>query len=756
MSGPAESPRTPGAGGRPALPALLPVLVLLCGVGVVAVARSPSFPRPFLYALASAAGLRLLLGQDGRRLLPRPLLVALGMALSASSVAFLFDRLARGSAESLTALLAVVSVFQGLCLLGRQTAFSAFLLILLSSVHAAGGAIEYKDTTALWFILGYVVVLAWTLLLFERRIALERATEGGGATRRVRALGSARVPASSVARAIGALVLLGFPLGVLLYLAAPRHLQLVDLDAARAEREEVAEAEADVVPPAPFEGRGRVFATTGPGQGVPFGSVAEIQKDITAWFEVWEVGGVAGLREVVLRDNVQDYFDPATNTWRDTLSIATRVRRYRDRDDGRLDGWVDLGRGAAPAAGRTLRIELKLGGQRRLYLQPEPSRLRLFRDGRLQSGFEVSESANRTYAVGFPLREGDRIEQQFAPVPRDDAVLTDRRSDSSVSPPGSYLQVPERSRRALLARARAVVRGEPDPWTRARLLEAWLQSEEFTYTLRLPRLDPENPVVDFLESTRSSSCEGFALALTLMLRALGHPARYARGFWGGDPQVQRGSVILRGSHYHAWTEMYLDGVGWVPLNPTPPDRRPADADTFTVATGRADVDEADDEPFSFLGYDETQWRRFWSRIGGALHEILVAPLALLFSARAGYAGYPLLLLLLLWLVRHGRTRSVRRQVVARGQRLPEGPYGRALLMLGRKGLRRRPSQTARAFRRVAAQRFPAGATALGVLTRVHEDERYGGRMDAEARREASRALRDLRDALRKGSRPAAG
>jgi transglutaminase-like putative cysteine protease len=695
-----------------------------------------------------AGFLRLALGRDGRRLLPHRALVALSIAVATSSVAYLFDQLARGSAESLAALMAVVCVFQGLCLLGRQTTFCAFLLILLSSVHAAGGAIEHKDLTAVWFIVGYVVVLAWTLLVFERRISLERATEAETATRRVRAPGATRLPVSIVARVIGALVVIGFPLGVLLYLAAPRHVKLFDLTLTPEEREAAEATVEDDAAPTPFESRGTMVATTGPGKGVPFGSVAKIKKDFRAWFEVWETGRAGVPRYVVLRENVKDFYDAETNTWGDTLSVPTRDVRVRDRDDGKLDGWLEFGGRPLGRNARTLRIEYKVGGLERLFLWPEVARLQLLRDGRPQSGFEIVRRGNLTYKVGFEFQVGDQVLEVFEPPPRDDGALVGRRSDRKVSPSLSYLDVPARCEGALRARAEAVVGAEQDPWRRARLLEAWLRSDAFTYTLELPRLDPANPIVDFVERTRSSSCEGFAIALTLMLRTLGHPTRYVRGFWGGDPQELRGSVIVRGHHYHAWTEMYLDGIGWVPLNPTPPDRRPADADTFTVAPEEAE-DEADDEPFSFLGYDAGQWSRFWSGVGRALRTYVVEPLAVLFGGRGGYVGFPLVALTLLLLMRGTRSRRARRQVVAAGRRLPPGPYGRALLLLGRKGMRRRPSQTPRAFGRVAAQRFPAAGPALDVLTRVHERERYGGGASAEARQKAGRALGDLKDALKK-------
>ena len=81
--------------------------------------------------------------------------------------------------------------------------------------------------------------------------------------------------------------------------------------------------------------------------------------------------------------------------------------------------------------------------------------------------------------------------------------------------------------------------------------------------------------------------------------------------------------------------------------------------------------------------------------------------------------------------------------------MPKGAYGRALLLLGRKGMRRRPNQTVRAFARSAALRFPRTADPLRVLTVMHERERYGGGAGPGLVERGNEALRALKDALRK-------
>jgi hypothetical protein len=74
-------------------------------------------------------------------------------------------------------------------------------------------------------------------------------------------------------------------------------------------------------------------------------------------------------------------------------------------------------------------------------------------------------------------------------------------------------------------------------------------------------------MVDFLND-RSGYCEQFATTMAAMARHLGIPARVALGFTSGDLQGD-GSYLIRARDMHAWPELYFEGVGWVPFEPTP-------------------------------------------------------------------------------------------------------------------------------------------------------------------------------------------
>jgi hypothetical protein len=67
--------------------------------------------------------------------------------------------------------------------------------------------------------------------------------------------------------------------------------------------------------------------------------------------------------------------------------------------------------------------------------------------------------------------------------------------------------------------------------------------------------------------------EQYAVAMALMARELGIPARVVMGFYP-DPkepkeQEKPGTVEITGDDVHAWVEVAFAGAGWVPFNPTP-------------------------------------------------------------------------------------------------------------------------------------------------------------------------------------------
>ena len=104
---------------------------------------------------------------------------------------------------------------------------------------------------------------------------------------------------------------------------------------------------------------------------------------------------------------------------------------------------------------------------------------------------------------------------------------------------------------------------------------AGLVGEFFTsfgvYTLS-PLIVPkgEDFALYFLEVSRQGYCIHYATAATLMLRALGVPARFTSGFVVPVHSYAVGQpVVVTDYNAHSWVEVFFDDVGWLPLEVTP-------------------------------------------------------------------------------------------------------------------------------------------------------------------------------------------
>jgi Mlc titration factor MtfA (ptsG expression regulator)/transglutaminase-like putative cysteine protease len=96
---------------------------------------------------------------------------------------------------------------------------------------------------------------------------------------------------------------------------------------------------------------------------------------------------------------------------------------------------------------------------------------------------------------------------------------------------------------------------------------AYFRKGGFEYTLTPPRTD-FNSVDDLLFNTHKGFCGHYASAFVFLMRAANVPARVVTGYLGGEWNPVGGFFIVRQSEAHAWAEVWLDGRGWVRLDPT--------------------------------------------------------------------------------------------------------------------------------------------------------------------------------------------
>ena len=125
---------------------------------------------------------------------------------------------------------------------------------------------------------------------------------------------------------------------------------------------------------------------------------------------------------------------------------------------------------------------------------------------------------------------------------------------------------PDRNPRTLELAAR-LRRDAPDDDAYASTVLDWFRDNGLEYTFE-PDATGLESVDSVLFDTKRGFCGHFASAYATMMRAVGVPARVVTGYLGGEWNPVGGYMIVRQSDAHAWTEIWLEGRGWVRVDPT--------------------------------------------------------------------------------------------------------------------------------------------------------------------------------------------
>ena len=133
-----------------------------------------------------------------------------------------------------------------------------------------------------------------------------------------------------------------------------------------------------------------------------------------------------------------------------------------------------------------------------------------------------------------------------------------------------YLDIPSDITPVLVDLAREVTEQGSNRYDKMRLLQSHFRDGLYDYQVRLGDRG-DDPIETFLNE-RVGFCQQFAGTFALMARSLGIPTRVATGFTWGEPSTNDlGEMVytVTGRHTHAWPEVYFQGLGWVPFEPTP-------------------------------------------------------------------------------------------------------------------------------------------------------------------------------------------
>ncbi|TMR97060.1 transglutaminaseTgpA domain-containing protein [Nonomuraea basaltis] len=151
--------------------------------------------------------------------------------------------------------------------------------------------------------------------------------------------------------------------------------------------------------------------------------------------------------------------------------------------------------------------------------------------------------------------------------PEPTADLLDSLDSTQPGPGERYMKLPENLPPEIYQLAEQETANATSAYDAAvKLQEFFTKTGNFTYTLRTQG-HGNSALRDFLTRDRAGYCEQFAASMAVLARLVGIPSRVAIGYTGGTKIGDRWEVTTSDSH--SWPELYFEGVGWLPFEPTP-------------------------------------------------------------------------------------------------------------------------------------------------------------------------------------------
>lgn len=350
-------------------------------------------------------------------------------------------------------------------------------------------------------------------------------------------------------RTLGLLVLQAIPLTVILFLFFPRLPPLWSVHLS-----------------------GKNQATTGMSDNMSPGDIASLSQSTALAFRVEFPQSIPARNRLYWRGLVLSQFDG--KTWRTSQTPSI---------------WSSQQRGTPSWLATPLTI-----AQQQAQTDPAQSplnyRVILERTGQpwlFGLDYPFSQQRGIGLSSDFTLRYWDNIEQRLTyevtwlnnvPI---GLTLSDRERQANLTLPREGNLKSQQFAQTLFAQ----VGNDPIAYTQA--IHKWMTSQPFRYTLSPPPLN-QNRIDEFLFGTRAGFCEHYSSSFTYLMRAAGVPARVVVGYQGGTLGRDGKSWEVRQMDAHAWSEIWVEGGGWLRVDPTAfisPDRVEQGMDDLTQATG---------------------------------------------------------------------------------------------------------------------------------------------------------------------------
>ncbi len=358
--------------------------------------------------------------------------------------------------------------------------------------------------------------------------------------------------------------------------------------------------------------------------------------------------------------------------------------------------------------------------------------------------------------VGWPYKIRSRLQYEVISQP------SYRSQEMAENLLQRYLQLPQEGE--ITPRMRELVAG----WKRqaqgdqqvVQLAMDFFQSQGFQYTF-YPGTYRRQALDQFLFERRVGFCEHYSGSLATLMRLAGIPARVVLGFQGGEMNPYGDFLIVRKQNAHSWTEVWIEGQGWMRVDPTsvvapvrltggmrvlqdligrgfgfsiagmefhlfPPGWLPEPVSTFLDEV-RNRIDNINRKWDELLGFDYGRQLKLMDNLGMA-----ESPKMGMWAMLGGLAG---LIVLVFWLM------SLRQNVRLRPE---DQVLQRLLRKLKSPGLDKSPYEGVQTFLTRATRNFPDLEAVLAEFTRLYHEVKFRDLPSAQKKAD----LQKMKDLLR--------
>jgi transglutaminase-like putative cysteine protease len=184
------------------------------------------------------------------------------------------------------------------------------------------------------------------------------------------------------------------------------------------------------------------------------------------------------------------------------------------------------------------------------------------------NGFDSSPIAPDSYSVEYkvPKYEATELRETTAANPQQiDAEFLAR-----------YTQLPDNLPDRVKELAESITEKEANWFDKAKAVERHFGGAGFTYSQSDVAVPGENDdyVDQFLFETKIGYCDNFSTSMAVLLRSIGIPTRWVKGYTGGEfleyseDNTSKQIYEVTNNNAHSWVEVYFPNQGWVPFEPT--------------------------------------------------------------------------------------------------------------------------------------------------------------------------------------------